>query len=84
MVLKNYSQGSNGETDIEDRFMNMGRGDKRVRYMKSVTCGSLLYGSGNSTGALYQPRGVGWGQRWEGGSKREGIYVYLWLIHTEV
>ena len=21
------------------------------------------------TGALYQPRGVGWGGRWEGGSK---------------
>ena len=24
------------------------------------------------TGALYQPRGVGWGGRWEGGSKRKG------------
>ena len=21
------------------------------------------------TGALYQPRGVGWGRRWEGGSE---------------
>ena len=30
--------------------------------------------------ALYQPRGVGWGGRF----KREGIYVYLWLIHVEV
>ena len=30
------------------------------------------------TGALYQSRWVGWGERWEGGSK-EGIYVYLWL-----
>ena len=28
------------------------------------------------TGALYQPRGVGWGGRF----KREGIYIYLWLI----
>ena len=27
------------------------------------------------TGALYQPRGVGWGGRWEGGSKRRG-YMY--------
>ena len=36
------------------------------------------------TGVLYQPRGVGWGGRCEGGSKREGIYVYLWLIHVEV
>ena len=24
------------------------------------------------TGALYQPRGVGWGGRWEGGSKGGG------------
>ena len=23
-------------------------------------------------GALYQPRGVGWGERWEGGSKGRG------------
>ena len=30
--------------------------------------------------ALYQPRGVKWGGRY----KREGIYVYLWLIHVEV
>ena len=36
------------------------------------------------TGALYQPRGMGWGGTWEGGFKREGIYVYLWLIHVEV
>ena len=27
------------------------------------------------TGALYQPRGVGWGERWEGGSKGRG-YMY--------
>ena len=30
--------------------------------------------------ALYQPRGVGRGGRF----KREGIYLYLWLIHVEV
>ena len=35
------------------------------------------------TGALYQPRGVGWGGRWEGVSYG-GVYVYLWLIHVEV
>ena len=29
------------------------------------------------TGAWYQPRGVGWGGRWEGGSKgREHMYTY--------
>ena len=27
------------------------------------------------TGALCQPRGVGWGGRWEGGSKGRG-YMY--------
>ena len=27
------------------------------------------------TGALYQPRGVGWGGRWEGGSKGGAIYI---------
>ena len=27
---------------------------------------------------------VGWGGRWDRGSKGEGIYVYLWLIHVEV
>ena len=35
------------------------------------------------TGALSQPRGVGWGEM-GGRFKREGIYVYLWLIHVEV
>ena len=28
------------------------------------------------TGALYQPRGVGWGGRWEGDSKGRG-YIYI-------
>ena len=36
------------------------------------------------TEALQQPRGVGWGGRWEGVSKGRGIYVYLWLIYVEV
>ena len=29
------------------------------------------------TGALYQPRGVGCGERWEGGSKGRG-YMYTY------
>ena len=36
------------------------------------------------TGALHQPRGVGWGGKWERGSKERGLYVYLWLIHVAV
>ena len=49
-----YLQGSNGETDIENRLMDMGRGEEKVRCMKRVTwkltiaSGNLLYGSGNS------------------------------------
>ena len=60
MILKIYFQASNGETDIENRLMDMGRGKKRVRYMERVTWKltlpyikyianrNLLYGSGNS------------------------------------
>ena len=33
------------------------------------------------TGALYQPREVGWGGRWEGGSKGRGhMYTYGWFM----
>ena len=35
------------------------------------------------TGALYQSRQSGMGRDVGGGFKREGIYVYLWLIHVE-
>ena len=78
--------------DIDNRLTDMGRGEKRVRCVERVTWKltlpyvkwranrNLLYGSGNSNRALYQPRGLGWGGRF----KREGIYVYLWLIHVEV
>ena len=67
-----YWQGNNGETDIEIRLVDMGRGEERVRCMERVTwkltlpCvklivnGDLLYGSGNSNRGLYQPRRVGW------------------------
>ena len=37
MVLKIYLQGSSGETNIENRLMDMGRGEHRVRYMERVT-----------------------------------------------
>ena len=37
MVLRIYLQGSNGETDIENRFMNMGRREERVKCMLRVT-----------------------------------------------
>ena len=37
IVLKIYFQASNGETDIENRLMDMGRGEKRVKFMERVT-----------------------------------------------
>ena len=41
MVLKNL-QDSNGETDIENRLMDMGRGEKRVRHIERVTWKLML------------------------------------------
>ena len=36
---------------------------------------------GTQTGALYQPRGVGWGGKWEGGSRGRGhVYTYDWFM----
>ena len=46
-------------------------------YIKSIANSNLLYVSGNSIGALYQPRGVGWGGRQEGGSRGRG-YMYIY------
>jgi len=33
---------------------------------------------------FYQPREVGWGGEMGGRFKKEGTYVYLWLIHVDV
>ena len=46
--------------------------------------GNLLYGSGNANrGSVSTWRG-GVEREMGGSFKREGIYVYLWLIHVEV
>ena len=42
MVLRIYLQGYNGETDIENRLMDMGRGKERVRCMERITCKLIL------------------------------------------
>ena len=35
------------------------------------------------TGALYQPRDVGWRGKWEGGSKGRGyIYIYIPMANS--
>ena len=70
-------------------MVEMGRGEERVRCMESnmetyitickidsqwefAVCLKKL-----KQGALYQPRGVGWGRSLEGGSKRRG-YMYTY------
>ena len=89
-------QGSNGETDIDNRLLDMRRGEERVRYMQRVTWkltlpyvelvadGNLLYGSGNSNGGRCISLDGGLGREMGGRFKRERIYVYLWLIHVKV
>ena len=37
MVLKSFLQGSKAETDIENRLMDMKRGEERVRCIERVT-----------------------------------------------
>ena len=59
MKSRIYLQGSNGETDIENRLMDMGRREKvrcmervswklTLPYVKQIANRNLLYGSGNS------------------------------------
>ena len=42
MVPKIYLQGSSGETDIENRLMDMERREERVRCMERVTWKLIL------------------------------------------
>ena len=52
-----------------------------LTYVKQTASGNSLCDSGNSTGPLWQPRGVGWGGRWEGGSRGSGhTYPYDWSV----
>ena len=72
----------------ENRLMDMGRWEERVRCMERVTweltlpyvkqpMGICCMAQETQMGALYQSRGVGWGRRWEGGSKESG-YMYTY------
>ena len=60
--------------------MDMGRGEERVRCMERMTWkhkGICCMALETQTGALYQPREVGWGGRREGGSKGR-VYMYTY------
>ena len=76
--------------------MDMGRVEERVRCMERVTWnlilpyvkwianGNLLYGLGNSNRGSVSIYRDGLRKEMGGRFKRDGIYVYLWLINVEV
>ena len=48
-------------------------------YVKEIASavGICYMSQGTQTGSVHQPRGVGWGGRWEGGSRGRGhMYTY--------
>ena len=89
-------QGSSGETDIENRLLDFGeRGGESVMYGKSTMETYMTMCKIDSQWAftvwlrklkqgLCINLGGGMGKEKGGRFKREGIYVYLWLIHVEV
>ena len=90
-----YLQGNSGETDIENRLMDMERGEERVRCMERVTWKlTLPYVRDSQREFAVWLRKLKQGlcinlEGWDGEGdgrevQREGIYVYLWLIHIEV
>ena len=62
--------GTNGETSMETYTLP---------YVKYIASGNLLYDAGRSN-----PTEKG-GRGWEAGGsyKKEGSYLYLWLIHVD-
>ena len=66
--------GMNGESNMETYSLP---------YVKQIGSGNLLYDLGNSNQSSVTAYRVGWGS-WEGGSRREGTQIYLWLIYIDV
>ena len=83
-------QGSNGETDIENRLMDIGRREERVRCIERVETYITICKIDSQWEFAVCLRELKQGlsinlEGWEGkGDRREGTYVYLWLIHIEV
>ena len=53
-------------------------------YVKQIANGNLLYDSGNSNSSSVSAQRYGMAREMGWRFKREGTYVYLWLIHVEV
>ena len=84
-------QDSNGDTDIENRLMDMGRREERVRCMETYIAICKIDSQWEFAvflRKLKQELCINLGGEMEremgGRFKSEGIYVYLWLIHVEV
>ena len=91
-----YPQGSDGDVDIENRLVDtVGGGDGWTNWEASMEKYTLSYVTwiklvgiccvtqGTQPRALWQPRGVGWGGRWEGGRRGRGhMYTDGWFMLT--
>ena len=88
-----YLQGNNRDADVENRFVDtVGDGEDGTNWdsstetytlpnVKQIASRNSLYDRELKPGALWQPRGVGWDGRWQGGSKGR-IHVYTYGCFT--
>ena len=68
-----YGQGERGETEMYEES-NM---ETYIGIYKIDNEWEFALSQGTLTRALYQPRGVEWGRRWEGGARGKGnMYNY--------
>ena len=88
-----YLQGSNGDADIENKLVDIvgeGKGGKNWKSNTEKICITIckidsqfefaVWCRELTVGVLWQPRGVGWGGRWESDSRRECMYICGWFI----
>ena len=68
-----YLQGSNGETDIKNRLMDMGRGEERVRCMERVIWTLILQCVNR------QPMGIFYMAK----KRKQGLYINLEVWNGE-
>ena len=94
MVLRNLFTGNNGETDMENILIDMGRGEDETYGKGNMETYITICEIDNQEEFAVCLRklkqglcinlGVGLGWEMGGRFNREGIYVHLWLIHVEV
>ena len=89
-----YLQGRDGDENIENRLVHTaGEAKGGMNWESSIEAYTLSYVKLDSqwkfavwhrrlnNGALWQPRGMGWGGRWEGLTRETGyMYTYGWFM----